>query len=280
MSHTRSETEEPESHESVHDEPHHESRWPIVGALGAGTMYAGVALVVLAVSAGVAPVGLGVVVAVGGLLVVVAALFGWLREAYLEPYGSLEPSEKRRESHVWTMLMFLGTDLGTFGALFAYYAWIRVGSWPPAELPSLLGSLVIVNTLVLVVSSGTYHAAHAALERGDRRRFVALLGTTVALGVVFLLGQLLEYYEFVVEEGFTLTSGVYASAFFGLTGLHGLHVALGVVLLSIVLARALRGHYGPERDTSVATIGLYWHFVDAVWLFLVAVLYAGAEVTF
>lgn len=280
MSHPTSDGEEPETHGSEHDEAHHVSRWPIVGALGAGVMYAGVALVILAVSAGVAPVALGGAVAVAGLVGLVAALLGWLREAYLRPYGSREPSAERRESHVWTMLLFLGTDFGTFGALFAYYAWIRVGSWPPAELPSLLGSLVVLNTLLLVASSVTFHAAHAALERGRQRWFVGLLGTTVGLGVVFLLGQALEYYEFVAHEGFTLTSGVYASAFYGLTGLHGLHVALGVVLLSIVLVRALRGHYGPERDTSVATVGLYWHFVDVVWIFLVAVLYAGAETTF
>ena len=176
------------------------------------------------------------------------------------------------------MVLFLVTDLGTFGALFVYYAFVRVGTWPPAELPPLLGSLIVINTVILVTSSVTFHAAHHALERGHRRRFVWLLGVTLLLGVIFLAGQILEYYEFIVLEGVALTGGVFESAFFGLTGLHGLHVALGVVLIAIVFARAIRGHYGPDRDTSVATVGLYWHFVDAVWLFLVTVLYVGAVI--
>jgi cytochrome c oxidase subunit 3 len=109
---------------------------------------------------------------------------------------------------------------------------------------------------------------------------VGLLGTTLFLGVVFIGGQLLEYYEFIVHEGFTLTEGVFGSAFFGLTGLHGLHVSLGAVLIAILFARALVGQYDAERDTSISTVSMYWHFVDAVWIFLVVVLYVGAEVSF
>jgi cytochrome c oxidase subunit 3 len=117
-----------------------------------------------------------------------------------------------------------------------------------------------------------------ALEKGERQRFVGWLAATVALGVVFVGGQVFEYYEFVTHESFTLSSGVFASAFFGLTGLHGLHVTLGVVLIAILLGRALRGHYDHDHDTSVRTVALYWHFVDAVWIFLVVVLYVGAVV--
>jgi cytochrome c oxidase subunit 3 len=174
------------------------------------------------------------------------------------------------------MVLFLLSDVATFSAGFVYYAFVRVGAWPPEHLPPLLGSLVAANTLLLLASSVTLHYGHAALESGDRRRFVGLLAVTVALGVVFVAGQALEYYEFVAGEGFTLSSGAFASAFYGLTGLHGLHVCLGVVLLAIVLARALRGEYSAERDASVRTASLYWHFVDAVWVFLVAVLYVGA----
>ena len=81
-----------------------------------------------------------------------------------------------------------------------------------------------------------------------------------------------------VVEGFGLQTGVFGSAFYGLTGLHGFHVFLGVVMLAVVFGRALRGAYGPGRDTSVATASLYWHFVDAVWLLLVTLLYVGAVV--
>lgn len=279
MAHSTSASDDPDA--TGHDEePHHASRWPVVGALGAGALYAGVALVVLGVSAGVAPPAVGVAIAAAGTVVLVAAILGWVWEAYLDPSRSTVPAERTRTLHVTTMYLFLATDLGTFGAVFVYYVYIRVGAWPPAELPPLLGSLVVVNTLVLLASSVTFHLGHGALERGKRRRFVGLVGLTLLLGAVFLAGQALEYYEFVVQEGFTLASGVYASAFFGLTGLHGLHVALGVVLIAVVFVRALQGHYGPERDTSVATVALYWHFVDAVWIALVLVLYVGAAVTF
>jgi cytochrome c oxidase subunit 3 len=176
------------------------------------------------------------------------------------------------------MALFLLSDVATFAAGFVYYAFVRVGPWPPSDLPPLLGSLVLVNTAVLVVSSGTIHLAHGALDSGRRERFVAWLAVTVGLGVVFVGGQALEYYEFVVEEGFSLSSGAFGSAFYGLTGLHGLHVTLGVVLLASLLVRALRGHYAEGRDTAVRTVSLYWHFVDAVWLFLVVVLYVGAVV--
>ena len=104
------------------------------------------------------------------------------------------------------------------------------------------------------------------------------MGVTLLLGIVFLAGQVYEYYEFIVHEGFTITEGAYGSAFYGLTGLHGLHVSLGAVLLAIVFVRALYGQYSPEKHTSVSTVSMYWHFVDVVWVFLVVVLYAGAIV--
>jgi cytochrome c oxidase subunit 3 len=263
------------------DTDHHErSRWPLVGAAGAGLLYTGVALALAGLGAGVFPVNIGTALAVAGGLVLAVGLFGWLEEAFLRDYWERAASDGDRRAYRGTMVVFLATDVATFGAVFAYYFWVRVGSWPPGELPELLGSLVLVNTGLLVVSSFTLHFAHSALEDGRRRVFLGLLGLTFALGVAFVAGQVLEYYTFVVEEGFTLTSGVFASAFFGLTGLHGLHVSLGVVLVGILLARALGGQYGPNRDTSVSTVSLYWHFVDAVWLLLVAVLYVGAVVGF
>ncbi len=91
-----------------------------------------------------------------------------------------------------------------------------------------------------------------------------------------MLGQVYEYTLFITKEGFTITSGVFGSAFFGLTGLHGLHVTLGVVLMSVLFVRALYGQFSEERDTSVTTITMYWHFVDAVWILLVVALYAGS----
>jgi cytochrome c oxidase subunit 3 len=252
----------------------HRSRWPIVAAAGAGVLYLGAALALFGDAVPFVPVLLGVAIAVVGGGVVVAGLFGWFGQAYL---GRSLTGEGADVPYHATMVLFLLTDVATFGAGFAYYFVVRVGAWPAAGVPDVFGSLVLANTAILVASSGTLHVAHSALHDGDRRRFLALLGTTTVLGVVFLAGQVVEYYEFVVREGFTLTSGVFGSAFFGLTGLHGLHVALGVVLLGLLFWRALRGEFSPEHDTSVTTVSWYWHFVDAVWLFLVVYVYAGAS---
>ncbi|WP_433631742.1 cytochrome c oxidase subunit 3 [Halomicrococcus sp. NG-SE-24] len=270
-------TKPPDGRTEVSDAPAHEheqSLWPFVAAAGAGALYLGAAVALFAGAAGIVPTSLGIAVAVAGGGVVVVGLFGWLDQAYVG--GMRAADERKRASYRMTMVLFLVTDVATFGAGFAYYFYIRAGAWTPADVPDVFGSLVLVNTAVLVASSVTLHVAHSALGEGNQRRFRRLLGVTVALGVVFVVGQVFEYYEFVVEEGFTLTSGIFGSAFFGLTGLHGLHVLLGVVLLSIVFGRAVREGYAAGHDTSVTTVSWYWHFVDAVWLFLVVYVYAGA----
>ncbi|SDK74542.1 cytochrome c oxidase subunit 3 [Natronorubrum texcoconense] len=265
---------EPSDHDD-HDEHEHRSRWPLVTGVGAGGLYGGVAIYLLGAAAGVVPPRLGIGLAVVGTVVLLAGVAGWVDEAFLAPARERAGQTKSRESYVSTTVLFLVTDVSTFGALFVYYFFIRVGAWPPETLPPLLTSLVLVNTLILIASSVTIHYAHEALHDDNRRRFLGLLGATLALGVIFLGGQALEYYEFIIHEGFTLGSGVFGSGFFALTGLHGLHVALGVGGIAVVFWRGLQGHYGPERDTSVATVSLYWHFVDLVWVFLVIVLYVG-----
>ncbi|ELY84201.1 cytochrome c oxidase subunit 3 [Natrinema gari] len=261
-----------------HDEHDHRSRWPLVAAAGAAGLYGGIAVFILGDETGLVPPLLGVGLAVAGTIGLLAGIAGWVNQAFLAPARDERGPRKSRESYVSTTLLFLTTDVSTFAALFIYYFVVRIGAWPPSELPPLLGSLVIVNTGLLVASSVTFHYAHRALEREHRRRFLGLLGATLALGLVFLAGQAYEYYEFVAHDGFTLASGFFGTAFFGLTGLHGLHVALGIGGIAVLCWRAGRGHYGPDRDTSITTVSLYWHFVDAVWLFLVVVLYVGASV--
>ncbi|WP_081661673.1 cytochrome c oxidase subunit 3 [Halopiger djelfimassiliensis] len=261
-----------------HDAGDHRSRWPLVAAFGAAGLYSGAAISLLGATAGVVPPLAGIGMACVGAIVLLAGVAGWVDEAFLAPARDRQGRRKSRRSYVSTTLLFLATDVSTFGALFVYYFFVRIGAWPPRELPPLLTSLVLVNTAILITSSVTLHYAHEALHDGNRRRFLSLLGTTLGLGVIFLAGQGYEYYEFVAREGFTLSSGVLGSAFFGLTGLHGLHVALGVGGIALLWWRGLRGHYGPDRDTSVATVSLYWHFVDAVWVGLVAVLYVGSGI--
>jgi cytochrome c oxidase subunit 3 len=254
------------------------SWWPFVTALGGAGIYAAAALYVLGTGTDplVGPmVGVGVAVASVGLFLV--GIYGWLYHAFVSTFWSRDADSSGGASLRWGMLAFLGSEIGTFGALFAYYFFIRSGTgWSTTGLPDLVNSLVLANTALLVASSFTLHWAHVAIRNDNRRNFLLGLGLTLLLGVVFIGGQVLEYYEFIVEKGFTLTSGLFASAFFGLTGLHGLHVTLGAVIIGIVFVRGLRGQYSAERHVSVTTASMYWHFVDIIWVFLVVVLYLGA----
>ena len=249
--------------------------WPVVTAVGVAGLYLGAALVMISRGAESLFVGpLPPVVIVGGVGLFLAGLYGWTYHGFVGHYWN-QPAEGEGLDLRWGMVTFLVTDVMTFGAGFVYYFFVRTGSWPPGELPHLLSSLVLVNTVLLVLSSVTLHFAHEAIREGHRRRFLVLLGVTVLLGVVFVGGQLLEYYELLVVEG-TAFNDVFGSAFFALTGLHGLHVALGVVFLAIVFVRAVAGQFTADRHVAVATGSMYWHFVDVVWIFLVVTLYVGA----
>jgi cytochrome c oxidase subunit 3 len=174
--------------------------------------------------------------------------------------------------------MLLGVKLAIlsevmlFGALFAAYFVIRGESrgWPPVAgrgRPELL--LPGLNTLLLVSSSGTMQWAVRTARGGDRSRIVRWLGLTLLLGGVFIVVQ---GYEF-ATNGFGLDAGVFGSTFYILTGFHGAHVLAGLGLIAIVTNRARRGLVSAERHTAVEATSYYWHFVDAVWLFLFSTLY-------
>ena len=256
------------------------SWWPFVTAIGGAGIYLAAALYI--VGAGedplVSPIA-GPAVGIASVGIFLVGIYGWLYHAFIVNFWERGASADHGSGLRWGMIAFLGSELGTFGALFGYYFYIRAGAtWPPAGLPELTSSLVLANTALLVASSFTLHWAEVSLRNDNRRSFILGLLSTLVLGTVFIGGQILEYYEFIIEKGFTLTDGLFASAFFGLTGLHGLHVTLGAVLIGIVFVRALRGQYSAERHVSVTTASMYWHFVDAVWIFLVVVLYFGAEI--
>jgi cytochrome c oxidase subunit 3 len=176
--------------------------------------------------------------------------------------------------------LLLGVKLGIlsevmlFGALFAAYFVERAASvgWPPSasglERPELI--LPGLNTVVLVTSSLTMQLAVRASRAGSRSDILRWLGLTLLLGGIFVLVQ---GYEF-ASNGFGLSSGIFGSTFYILTGFHGAHVLVGLGLLAIVANRARRGLISAERHTAVEASSYYWHFVDAVWLFLFTTLYA------
>jgi len=126
-----------------------------------------------------------------------------------------------------------------------------------------------VNTFVLLASGVTMHGAHLSAREGDIGGLIRGITVTIVLGATFLAGQAHEY----ATAGFGLSSGLLGSSFFTLTGFHGAHVLAGLVFLTLVLIRAIKGHYKIGNEPSIDASALYWHFVDAVWVVLLTVLY-------
>jgi len=130
------------------------------------------------------------------------------------------------------------------------------------------------NTVILLTSSVTLHFAHTAIKNQNRTKLLSWLGLTVVLGVIFLILQAEEYIIAYNEMGLTLSSGIYGSTFFLLTGFHGFHVTLGMFILLVQLIRAFKNHFGnPEDCFGFEAASWYWHFVDVVWVVLFLVVY-------
>ena len=179
----------------------------------------------------------------------------------------------RIDATVLGMFLFIASEAMLFGAFFTAYFFIRVVNpdaqpWPlePFELPVFVAG---VNTAVLLTSSLTMHWALQSIKRGNRAGLKAGLVLTILLGLAFLLTQLIEY----ANVGFNTGDGAFASVFFGLTGLHGAHVFVGLCLLTFAAVRAFRGHYSPDHYHGVEIPGIYWHFVDVMWIIVWAAVY-------
>jgi heme/copper-type cytochrome/quinol oxidase subunit 3 len=169
------------------------------------------------------------------------------------------------------MWLFIASEVMFFGGLIAAYLHYKysLGFSESSELDVVL---VGVNTMVLLTSSYTVVSALEAVRTGRQGRFVLFLLLTILLGVAFLAGQIAEFAE-LYAHGTTLTSSVFGTSFFTLTGFHGLHVMAGVVWAVITLFRALRGAFSTENNMAVEIFGLYWHFVDVVWIVLFTLIY-------
>jgi cytochrome c oxidase subunit 3 len=178
------------------------------------------------------------------------------------------PPEANRSSRVEPqmlgMLLFIISEIMIFGAFFTAYFFIRVvqgDPWPApgTELPKLVAGF---NTAILVSSSFTLHWAESCVKKNNRRGLQAGILSTFLLGLTFLFIQVNEYRNI----GFSPADHAQGSIFYGLTGLHGAHVFIGLTLLAMVTVRAFRGHYSPEQHRGVNVPGIYWHFVDAMWI--------------
>jgi cytochrome c oxidase subunit III len=178
----------------------------------------------------------------------------------------------RIDSATLGMLLFIGSEIMLFGSFFTAYFFVRVVNvapeWPPAEfhLPVFVAG---VNTVILLTSSFTMHWALQAIKRGSRAGLQAGLVLTFLLGLTFLVTQVREY----AQVGFAPRDGAFGSIFFGLTGLHGAHVFVGLTLLAFATIRAFRGHFTPQAHWGVEIPGIYWHFVDVMWIVVYTTVY-------
>jgi heme/copper-type cytochrome/quinol oxidase subunit 3 len=175
------------------------------------------------------------------------------------------------------MWVFLGSDCLLFGALISTYLLLRHRSISgPVELRDPANVFDIpftsVSSFVLLFSSLTMALAVGAIHRGDVRRCRVFLLTTALLGSVFIGGQVYEFTSF-VHEGLGYTTNILGSAFYTLTGFHGVHVSVGIMFLMAMFVMSLRGSLGPDRAETVEIFGLYWHFVDIVWILIFTIVY-------
>jgi cytochrome c oxidase subunit 3 len=169
------------------------------------------------------------------------------------------------------MLLFIMSEIMIFGAFFTAYFFIRVANhnpWP-AHGTTLPEAVAGINTAILLSSSLTIHWALTCVKKGNRFGLTAGMLSTFLLGLTFLFVQINEY----VHIGFPPHASAQATVFYALTGLHGIHVFIGLCLLLMVTVRSFRGHYSAEHHEGMEVPGIYWHFVDIMWIIVYTTVY-------
>lgn len=266
--------------------------WPILGSTALFLMASGAVFVFNDRSAGWVSIAAGFVV----LLYMMTRWFGdVIRESEAGRYGRWEDASFR-----WGMSFFIFSEVMFFGAFFGALFWERVysvpnladlehqallwpgfsGHWPSAgpgfeQAFSPMGAwgLPALNTLLLLSSGVTVTLAHWNLIANNRKKLLLWLGATILLGVTFLICQATEYTHAYTELNLKLSTGVYGSTFFMLTGFHGFHVTVGAIMLTVIWFRCLKGHFKPDSHFAFEGVAWYWHFVDVVWLGLFIFVY-------
>ncbi len=234
-------------------------------------------------------VALAVTLCLGGLLIWPLAILGlpllilgirtWLaEEVEFWPKRESQTDFEVWGDASWAMLWIIITETIVFSAFFAYWFWTRWhtvnwsgavgGSWPATGVDHDL-FLVGINTILLISSGFTAHRALEAHDRDDLNSSSKFLVATILLGTAFLAIQAYEY----LHAGFVWSDHPYGTAFFALTGLHGLHVLVGLVMLAVVLLLMKTDRFPRARHDGFRAITNYWHFVDAVWIILFFVVY-------
>ncbi len=190
---------------------------------------------------------------------------------HIGPEARAGANRERLKLGMW---LFLGSEVMFFSGLIIAYLVLRFRSpnWPvPSEILDV--PITALNTFFLIVSSYTVVRSLEAIRRGDVERLQSGLAQTLILGITFLSIQAYEYNHLITVEGLSLNSSLFGATFFTLTGFHGFHVLIGVLVLLWVLAKAMRGEFSKENWIGVEIFGLYWHFVDLVWIILFTIVY-------
>jgi len=268
------------------------SRWPL---------FAGVSMLMTMVgaSAWVNDAPWGPYLNIVGILSMITVLYFWFGDAIGESEKGLY-SQRVDHSFRWSMSWFIFSEVMFFGAFFGalFYArtitmpwlgdldhkilwpdfaahWGNLGPAGTVEEFKTMSPFPIptINTALLLTSGVTLTIAHHALRAGHRAQTAIFLFITILLGATFMGFQASEYMEAYSHMNLKLTSGIYGSTFFMLTGFHGFHVTMGAIMLSVVLYRVLKGHFTPEHHFAFEGAAWYWHFVDVVWLGLYVVVY-------
>ena len=178
----------------------------------------------------------------------------------------------RVDARVLGMFLFIASEVMLFGSFFTAYFFVRVvreNSTPWHDIHDLPVFVAGINTAILLTSSATMHWALQSIKRGNRVGMQAGLVLTFFMGVTFLATQVTEY----ARIGFAPGDDAFATIFFSLTGLHGAHVFVGLNLLLFATIRAFRGHFSPEQHLGVEIPGIYWHFVDVMWIVVYTTVY-------
>ena len=268
------------------------SKWPITAAIAIGMLGFGAAWMVNGS-------GVGKVVLLLGFIVLFYMFSGWFYTVAHESEAGLY-NRQVGASFRWGMSWFIFSEVMFFAGFFGALFWTRVISvpdlgsllhneilwpgftshWPSAgpgfaEKFSPMGAwgLPALNTFLLLSSGATITVAHWALKENKRGLLNLFMFFTIALGFTFLACQAIEYGHGYSELNLKLSTGVYGSTFYMLTGFHGFHVTLGAIMLTVILARCLAGHFTPNHHFAFEAVAWYWHFVDVVWLGLFIFVY-------
>ena len=273
------------------------SHWPVVGAVG-------LLLTVVGVSNWLNGSSPAYWVFVAGLLVIIFMLIGWFGNVIKESEGGVYNGQVG-VSFRMGMFWFIFSEVMFFAAFFGALFYTRSMSIPwlggdsnnfftnlllwegyestwPTNGPANVGGdyevmppfgLPLINTALLMTSSVTVTIAHHALLAGKRSVLKIFLAATFLLGFVFVYLQAVEYMHAYHEMNLKLTTGVYGSTFYMLTGFHGMHVTLGAIMLTVIWLRAMKGHFTPSNHFAFEAVAWYWHFVDVVWVGLYVFVY-------